>query len=136
MPSASLTLTGAVLVALAARAAAVELPFGAGGASQAWYEQTYAVPYLTAARVRPIDFVVDAACFGLALLYLVVHRIGRARNRMLAQTWADLAAPMLRNEFAAVGKGKEIGAKGEETLVWNGGAEAVMYATGRRGVDS
>lgn len=103
--------------------------------SKAWYLKTYEVPYLVDAKVRAWDFRVEALLLLLSLLYGVFHVLGRARNARIAKAWAAVAAPMLRNEFANVAAGKEIGVREGETLVWNGGAEAVMYATGRRGVD-
>lgn len=74
------------------------------------------------------------------MVYLLLHVIGKIRNRNLAKAWIKTALPLLEDEFAFVGK-EDAGShsagigEGQARLVWNGGAEALAYASGRRGVD-
>ncbi|CEH18383.1 Uncharacterized conserved protein [Ceraceosorus bombacis] len=132
-------------------AAAVELPFGLGGSgsggsssvadvldAKTWYTSNYTFPVWSQNyTVRPIDYKVEASLLLLVALYIFLHLLGKARNQAMAKTWANVAVPMLADEFAVVGKGTEIGASdGEEHLVWNGAGDALLFATGRRGVNS
>ncbi|PWN41569.1 hypothetical protein IE81DRAFT_324426 [Ceraceosorus guamensis] len=132
-------------------AAAVELPFGLGGSvssgsgsvadvlqAKTWYTSNYTFPVWSQKyTVRPIDYKVEASLLLLVALYIFLHLLGKARNQAVAKTWANVAVPMLADEFAVVGKGTEIGASGgEEHLVWNGAGDALLFATGRRGVNS
>lgn len=52
-----------------------------------------------------------------------------------------MAQPMLQDEFAHVEKEEEVGgnhvspSEGHVRVIWNGAADALVYASGRRGVD-
>jgi hypothetical protein len=92
-------------------------------------------------RFRPVDFKIEAALVTVSVFYLLFHFVGKTRNRALARAWLQVAMPMLEDEFAYVGKEEEkdgvhrVGVgEGSGRLVWNGGAEALAYASGRRGV--
>ncbi|UZJ52509.1 hypothetical protein CBS101457_001829 [Exobasidium rhododendri] len=92
-------------------------------------------------KFRPIDFKIEAALLAVSVFYLLFHFAGKARNRALAKAWLQEAMPMLEDEFAYVGKEEEIHdghkvgqGEGKGRLVWNGAAEALAYASGRRGV--
>lgn len=92
-------------------------------------------------KFKPTEFKVEAALLVLAVFYLLFHFIGKARNRAFAKAWLQVAMPMLEDEFAFVGKEEEVDGhrvglgEGNGRLVWNGGSEALAYASGRRGVD-
>ena len=92
-------------------------------------------------KFKPVDFKIEAACFVVALLFLLFHVIGKARNRAFTKAWLQVAMPLLEDEFAFVGKeeegeGHHLGqGEGQARVVWNGGSEALAYASGRRGVD-
>lgn len=107
-----------------------------------WYEQSYDFTLIrTKVKVRPIDFKIESLFLGIAFIYFIAHLIGKSRNRSLAKAWLKTAMPLLEDEFAFVGKddapaGHHFGTgEGNGKLVWNGGGEALAYASGRRGVD-
>ncbi|PWN32121.1 DUF1682-domain-containing protein [Meira miltonrushii] len=127
---------------------AVELPGFLKGAipeqlqDLPWYERSYEFTLIrTPVKVRPIDFKLESLFLGIAFVYFIAHLIGKARNRALAKAWLKTAMPLLEDEFAFVGKedapaGHHFGTgEGDGKLVWNGGGEALAYASGRRGVD-
>lgn len=82
--------------------------------------------------VKPIQFKVEAFVFALALLYVFFHALGKRKNQRLAETWVKEALPAIEKEFATTAKDGE--GKGQ-LLLWNGGDEAVLYASGRRSVE-
>lgn len=92
-------------------------------------------------KFRPVDFRIEAILLAFAIVYLLSHYIGKAKNRRLAKEWVARAMPMLEDEFAFVGKedekdGHHVGVgEGAGRIVWNGAAEALAYTSGRRGVD-
>lgn len=59
----------------------------------------------------------------------------------MARGWTVVAQPMLQDEFAHVEKEEEVGgnhvspSEGHVRVIWNGAADALVYASGRRGVD-
>lgn len=109
---------------------------------QEWYEKSYDFTLIrTSVKFRPIDFKYEGLFIVAALVYYVLHRIGLSRNRALARRWLETAMPLLEDEFAFVGKEDAPGGhhwgvgEGKGKLIWNGGAEALAYASGRRGVE-
>lgn len=82
--------------------------------------------------LRPIDFKHEAFVACAAVFYLLFHLVGQKKNRRLADTWVTEALPAIEKEFATTAKDGE--GKGE-LLLWNGGDEAVLYASGRRSVE-
>lgn len=82
--------------------------------------------------VRPIDFKLEFAVLAVALFYILLHANGKRRNRAYADTWVREALPAIEREFATTAKDGQ--GKGE-LLLWNGGDEAVLYASGRRSVE-
>lgn len=92
-------------------------------------------------KFKPVEFKFEAVLLTVALIYLIAHRIGKMRNQSVARAWMDQALPMLEDEFAFVGKeeqaqGQHVSlGKGHGRIMWNGAADALAYASGRRGVD-
>lgn len=82
---------------------------------------------------KPDEWQVEAAILVASLLYLFLHFTGKARNRSLVSTWVKTAMPLLEDEFAAVAKRDD--GSGEGKLIWNGASQALLYASGRRGVE-
>lgn len=81
---------------------------------------------------RPAQFKTEGALLGLCVLYLALHFAGKTINQSRARAFAKAATPMLNSEFFLVARVRE----DKDVMMWNGGDEAVMYASGRRGVDS
>lgn len=107
-----------------------------------WYERSYEFTLIrTPVKVRPIDFKIESFFLAIAFVYFIAHQLGKIRNHALAKAWLKTAMPLLEDEFAFVGKedaptGHRFGTgEGLGKLVWNGGGEALAYASGRRGVD-
>ncbi|CAO1614116.1 unnamed protein product [Parajaminaea phylloscopi] len=96
-----------------------------------WLNTSHAIT--SKVSVRPIDFRLEAAVALVAVAYVLLHLVGQKKNRRLADTWVAQALPAVEKEFATTAKDGE--GKGE-LLLWNGGDEAVFYASGRRGVES
>ncbi|KAE8227332.1 hypothetical protein CF319_g182 [Tilletia indica] len=82
---------------------------------------------------RPELFKIEAISIGICIAYVIVYFVGRARNKALASQWIKAASPMLINEFSHIGGPSSAGA-GSDRLIWNGSDEALLYASGRRGV--
>lgn len=82
---------------------------------------------------KPDEWRMEAVLLGASLLYLFLHFTGKARNRSLVTTWVRTAMPLLEDEFAAVAKRDD--GSGEGKLIWNGGSQALLYASGRRGIE-
>lgn len=78
----------------------------------------------------PQQFYLQGALLALALLYALTAWVGRWRNRRIANQVAETYARALRTEFALVGAGDD-----HSLLVWNGAADAMLFASGRRGVE-
>ncbi|WFD02239.1 hypothetical protein MOBT1_000920 [Malassezia obtusa] len=78
----------------------------------------------------PEQFYVQGALLALALVYALLALVGRWRNRRVVRPWTDTYVRALRDEFALVG------ADEAAPLVWNGAADAMLFASGRRGVDT
>ncbi|PWN49003.1 hypothetical protein IE53DRAFT_388791 [Violaceomyces palustris] len=90
---------------------------------------------------RPALFRAEAVLLSVSFLFLLVHLVGKSRNRLLANRWAKAALPILDQEFALVargagGKSKSGGDDDGDILTWNGGGSALIYASGRRNVES
>ncbi|CAO1636723.1 unnamed protein product [Sympodiomycopsis kandeliae] len=100
-------------------------------ALNAWLEQE--IKLTASMSFKPIQFKLEAFVFALALLYLLLHFIGKKKNHRLADTWVKEALPAIEKEFATTAKDGQ--GKGE-LLLWNGGDESVFYASGRRSVES
>lgn len=80
---------------------------------------------------RPALFWVEGGVLGFCLIFVLIHLVGKTRNRQIAQMFASAALPTLENEFAAVANDD-----GKGHLLWNGGNSALMFASGRRGCAS
>lgn len=106
-----------------------------------WYKTYEAKVWKLDLRFRPIDFRLEAILLSLSLLYLIANFVGKTRNRALAEGWTKAAQAMLQDEFAHVEKvedaqGQHVApSDGHVRIIWNGGADALVYASGRRGVD-
>lgn len=81
---------------------------------------------------RPSLFQTEGAVLGLCVIFMLIHFVGKLRNRQIAEAWSRKAIPVLKEEFAAV-VGDE---NGKGMLMWNGGSDAVIFASGRRGCQS
>ncbi|WFD37002.1 hypothetical protein MCUN1_003894 [Malassezia cuniculi] len=81
-------------------------------------------------RFYPSMFYIQFAIVAVALVYFVFALLGRMVNRWRASAWLRTLEKVLPSEFAHIG---DTEAK-NRTVVWNGGDEASIYATGRRGV--
>lgn len=82
--------------------------------------------------IAPADLKWEGLALVLSLFFVLLHAIGKRRNRSLANNWVQQALPLIEKEFATTAK--DSNGKGE-LLLWNGGDEAVLYASGRRGVE-
>lgn len=82
--------------------------------------------------VKPVQFKLEGVVLVIALLFVLFHTIGKSKNKRLANTWVKEALPAIEKEFATTAKDGQ--GKGE-LLLWNGGDEAVLYASGRRSVE-
>ncbi|ETS63099.1 hypothetical protein PaG_02876 [Moesziomyces aphidis] len=80
---------------------------------------------------RPALFWLEGGVLGFCVLFMLVHLVGKTRNRQMAQRFATAAAPVLQQEFAVVADDE-----GKGSLLWNGGNAAFMFASGRRGCAS
>ncbi|WFD43787.1 hypothetical protein MPSI1_002451 [Malassezia psittaci] len=78
----------------------------------------------------PHHFYVQGMVIVLAILYAINSYIGRWRNRQAVRAFTEVYTEALREEFALVGAGDDT------VLVWNGAADAMLFASGRRGVDT
>lgn len=78
-------------------------------------------------RLYPSMFYLQGVLLAIALAYAVFALLGRALNRWKSRTWLRELENALQSEFAVVGKDKS------NPVVWNGGDEACLYASGRRG---
>lgn len=80
---------------------------------------------------RPALFWLEGGVLGFCLLFVLIHLVGKTRNRQIASKFADAALSTLEQEFAVVANDE-----GKGQLLWNGGNEALMFASGRRGCAS
>jgi hypothetical protein len=75
------------------------------------------------------------------MFYILVNFLGKTRNRALVEGWTTAAQNLLQDEFAHVEKEEEAEGQhvaptdGHVRIIWNGSSEALVYASGRRGVD-
>lgn len=81
---------------------------------------------------RPALFWVEGGTIGVCILFMLIHLVGKTRNRQIAERFANAALPILQEEFAVVAN--DDGGKGH--LLWNGGKSAMMFGSGRRGCAS
>lgn len=82
--------------------------------------------------IKPYELRTELFVFLGAIAFWIIHLVGKSTNRRLAHNWVREALPMIEKEFATTandGQGKG------ELLLWNGGDEAVLYASGRRSVE-
>ncbi|PWY98489.1 DUF1682-domain-containing protein [Testicularia cyperi] len=79
---------------------------------------------------RPALFKLEGGVVAVAFLFVLMHLVGKARNRQMAERWATFATPKLEQEFAAVSRDDD---SKKSAVLWNGGNTAMMYASGRRG---
>lgn len=84
------------------------------------------------ATFYPSQHYVQAFLVGLALVYYFASRVGRWRNQQIVQPFVKVVTPALEGEFAQVSTGEGI----THPLVWNGADSAMLFATGRRGVET
>ncbi|KAK0554224.1 hypothetical protein OC846_000933 [Tilletia horrida] len=82
---------------------------------------------------RPELFKLEAISLVVSIAYVLIYLLGRASNKSLARRWIKAASPTLINEFSHIGASAAAGA-GADRLIWNGSDEALLYASGRRGV--
>ncbi len=147
--SASWSSTGAVfavwtMMLLASPSAAIELPsFLKGiitverrptGATAYQANQPYEgleIPIYGRFVFRPALFWLEGGVLGFCLLFVLIHIVGKTRNRQMASKFASAALPTLQEEFAVVADDD-----GKGHLLWNGGNSAMMFASGRRGCAS
>ncbi|KAN0060912.1 hypothetical protein ACQY0O_006646 [Thecaphora frezii] len=94
--------------------------------------QGYEIPLGSRFVLRPALFTTEAGVLGFCLLFLLIHYVGKTRNRQIAERWAKKAVPLISSEFAAVADDT----KGRGLLIWNGGSDALVFASGRRGCQS
>mgnify|MGYP001762195321 CR=1 FL=1 len=85
-------------------------------------------------RFFPSMFYVQGTLLAAAFVYLVLAFAGRAINGWRTRAWARELGQALQSEFAVVGTGEERG--GAPRLLWDGGDRAMLYASGRRGVQA
>ena len=78
----------------------------------------------------PSMFYAQGAVLVLTLVYVFLSLLGRWLNRRAVAPWLRGFCAVLRGEFALVGVDERA------PLVWNGSADACLYASGRRGVDA
>ncbi|SPO23406.1 uncharacterized protein UTRI_02084 [Ustilago trichophora] len=80
---------------------------------------------------RPALFWLEGGVLGFCVLFVLIHFVGKTRNRQMAERFASVALPALEEEFAVVANDD-----GKGHLLWNGGNSALMFASGRRGCAS
>ncbi|SPO22082.1 uncharacterized protein UTRI_02084_B [Ustilago trichophora] len=80
---------------------------------------------------RPALFWLEGGVLGFCVLFILIHFVGKTRNRQMAERFASAALPTLEEEFAVVTNDD-----GKGHLLWNGGNSALMFASGRRGCAS
>ncbi|KAJ1028477.1 hypothetical protein NDA16_001643 [Ustilago loliicola] len=80
---------------------------------------------------RPALFWLEGGVLGFCVLFVLIHYVGKTRNRQMASKVAAAAVPTLEQEFAVVANDD-----GKGHLLWNGGNSALMFASGRRGCTS
>ncbi|CAD6883900.1 unnamed protein product [Tilletia controversa] len=82
---------------------------------------------------RPELFKLEAISVFVVIVYVLVYFAGRSRNKTLARQWIKSASPIIINEFSYIGAPASVGAS-TDRLIWNGSDEALLYASGRRGL--
>ncbi|KAK0537884.1 hypothetical protein OC842_001484 [Tilletia horrida] len=82
---------------------------------------------------RPELFKLEALSFVICVVYVAVYFAGRSANKGLARRWIKAASPYIVNEFSHIGAPQSAGASSDR-LIWNGSDEALLYASGRRGL--
>ncbi|PKI82475.1 hypothetical protein MVES1_003460 [Malassezia vespertilionis] len=82
--------------------------------------------------LHPAQFYAQGALVLLAVLYLVASLLGRWRNTRRVAPFAAVLMHAMQGEFAQVGAS----ADAPPGLVWNGASDALLFCTGRRGVDT
>lgn len=82
---------------------------------------------------RPELFKLEALSVIVCLLFVIAYLNGRAANKRKVRRWIQNASPILSSEFAYIGASASAGA-GSDRLIWNGSDEALLYASGRRGL--
>ncbi|EPQ28267.1 uncharacterized protein PFL1_04094 [Pseudozyma flocculosa PF-1] len=92
----------------------------------------FEIPITSRLVFRPALFTTEGGVLGVCILFLLIHYAGKARNRQMAERWAKKAMPLLSNEFASVADDT----KGRGLVIWNGGSDALIFASGRRGCQS
>ncbi|KAJ9209356.1 hypothetical protein DTO166G4_9055 [Paecilomyces variotii] len=88
-------------------------------------------------RTSPSDFKQEAMILPFILLIIIFHLWGTKKNRRKAKAWAQAHAPVLQNEFAAVGFGGVSSSElvsPDSILRENSPQEFASYATGRQNV--
>ena len=80
---------------------------------------------------RPALFWLEGGVLGFCVLFVLIHLVGKTRNRQMADKFTKAALPILEEEFAVVANDD-----GKGHLLWNGGNAALMFASGRRGCSS
>ena len=80
---------------------------------------------------RPALFWLEGGVLGFCLFFILIHLVGKTRNRHIADRFASAAVPVLEQEFVVVANDD-----GKGQLLWNGGNSALMFASGRRGCAS
>lgn len=108
----------------------VNKPVGAVGSSTTPYDGLE-FPLFGNFVFRPALFWLEGGVLGFCLLFVLIHLVGKTRNRQMATRVAEAALPALQQEFAAVANDD-----GPSHLLWNGGNAALMFASGRRGCAS
>lgn len=96
----------------------------------AWSREPIAIT--SKVSVTPYEVRGEVIVLFAGLAFWLVHLVGKSTNRRLAHNWVREAMPLIEKEFATTAKDGQ--GKGE-LLLWNGGDEAVLYASGRRSVE-
>lgn len=86
--------------------------------------------------LRPRQFYVQGTLLAMALLLFVIAVLGRLSNRWRVQSWSRVYTRALEDEFVQVGADDAATRGSVPRLVWNGGDEACLFASGRRGVQT
>ncbi len=86
------------------------------------------------AYVDPNHFKLELFFSVLVAAFAAWYLLIRQRNRQRAYAWTREALKELDEEFANVADGPT--PYGHGPLIWNGAAEAVLFATGRRNVET
>lgn len=89
------------------------------------------IPLFGSFVFRPALFWLEGGVLGFCLFFILIHLVGKTRNRHIAERFASAALPTLEQEFAVVANDD-----GKGQLLWNGGNAAMMFASGRRGCAS